>query len=209
MNKKFKRKIGSLDSIFAFTEGFFAAEALDREHLFAVNFAVEELFTNMVKYNRDHGQEILLDVNRGGDELTVRLTDFDVEPFDVTKAPPADVESPLQDRKVGGLVADDRRQQGAVVQGDAGAAADHMGHGHDGVGIDEEPAACGEIGFSLCFGRGVINLWSDVVILAPGEFGRAGIRCGAVLGRRRAGLRPLIRFAAAGFRPRVHASCSR
>jgi len=103
MNKKFERKIASLDSIFAFTEGFFASEVIDSEHLFAVNFAVEELFTNMVKYNRDHGQEILLDVSRSGDELTVRLTDFNVDPFDVTKAPPVDVASPLEDRKIGGL----------------------------------------------------------------------------------------------------------
>ena len=103
MNKKFKRSYASLDGIFAFTEDFFATNALDRENLFAVNFAVEELFTNMVKYNADNGQEILLDLQRGDDELTVRLVDFDVEPFDVTRAPAADVDSPLPERKIGGL----------------------------------------------------------------------------------------------------------
>ena len=103
MNKKFKRSFASLDTIFAFTEAFFDAEALDRDDLFAVNFAVEELFTNMVKYNADNGQDILLDLRRTDDVLTVRLTDFGVEPFDVTQAPPADVDSPLEERQVGGL----------------------------------------------------------------------------------------------------------
>jgi len=79
------------------------AEALDRDDLFAVNFAVEELFTNMVKYNADNGQDILLDLRRTDDVLTVRLTDFGVEPFDVTQAPDADVTLPIEQRVPGGL----------------------------------------------------------------------------------------------------------
>jgi len=33
----------------------------------------------------------------------VTLTDYDVEPFDVTQAPDADIELPLEQRKPGGL----------------------------------------------------------------------------------------------------------
>lgn len=103
MDKKFTRSIDSLANIFEFTEGFFEAEALDGAHLFAVNFAVEELFTNMVKYSTESTADILLSMERDDGEIIVRLTDFDVEPFDVTKAPPADVDSPLEDREPGGL----------------------------------------------------------------------------------------------------------
>jgi anti-sigma regulatory factor (Ser/Thr protein kinase) len=35
--------------------------------------------------------------------LTVRLTDFDVEPFDVTRAPAVDIDKPLAERQIGGL----------------------------------------------------------------------------------------------------------
>ncbi len=100
---KFKRKIASLDRIFAFTERFFDSQSVDPEDRFAVNFAVEELFTNMVKYNADHGQDILIDLACTDGQLTVRLTDYDVEPFDVTKAPPADVDSSIESRQPGGL----------------------------------------------------------------------------------------------------------
>jgi serine/threonine-protein kinase RsbW len=37
------------------------------------------------------------------DVLTVRLTDFDVDPFDVTRAPQVDIDKPLQERQIGGL----------------------------------------------------------------------------------------------------------
>jgi serine/threonine-protein kinase RsbW len=35
--------------------------------------------------------------------LTVRLMDFDVDPFDVTRAPTVNVDKPLHERQIGGL----------------------------------------------------------------------------------------------------------
>lgn len=103
MNKKFKRTFQSLEPIFELTERFFSRESIDRAHLFAVSFAVEELFTNMVKYNADGQGDILLSIEKSDDTLVVSLTDYDAEPFDVTKAPDADIDRALEDRQIGGL----------------------------------------------------------------------------------------------------------
>ena len=103
MNKKFKRTFDSLRNIFEFTENFFSTEGIDGKHRFAVNFAVEELFTNMVKYNPGNPNEILLSIDHVDGELVVSLTDFDVDRFDVTEDRKVDVDSPLEERKIGGL----------------------------------------------------------------------------------------------------------
>ena len=103
MHKKFTRTFESLRDIFEFTEDFFAGEGIDRSHQFAVNFAVEELFTNMVKYNPGNPNDILLEIAHVDGELVASLTDFDVDRFDVTEDRGVDVESPLEERKIGGL----------------------------------------------------------------------------------------------------------
>jgi serine/threonine-protein kinase RsbW len=68
-----------------------------------VCFIVEELFTNMVKYNPEATRDIALSMGQSNATLTVRLTDFDVAPFDVTRAPQVDVTKPLEERAIGGL----------------------------------------------------------------------------------------------------------
>jgi len=47
----FKRTFDSIPSIFALTEDAFAREGIDTRLLHAVDLALEELFTNMVKYS--------------------------------------------------------------------------------------------------------------------------------------------------------------
>ncbi len=103
MNKKFKRTFKSLEPIFELTERFFSRESIDRLHLFPVSFAVEELFTNMVKYNGDGRGDILLTMEKTNGALVVSLTDFDAEPFDVTEVPDADTGQALEERTPGGL----------------------------------------------------------------------------------------------------------
>ena len=103
MDKKFKRTFESLKDIFEFTECFFSEEGIDRSHLFAVNFAIEELFTNMVKYNAGNPNDILLCIDKSDGELVASLTDYDVDQFDVTEERNVDVDSPLEERNIGGL----------------------------------------------------------------------------------------------------------
>ncbi len=103
MHKKFARSYDSLAEIFAFTEAFFEAEEVADAIRYAVHFAVEELFTNMVKYNPGNDNEILLDVDHKDEAIRVTLTDYDVDAFDVTKKRKVDTESTVEKRPVGGL----------------------------------------------------------------------------------------------------------
>lgn len=103
MNQAFPRSFESLKDIFDFTDRFFSRETIDPRHHFAVNFAVEELFTNMVKYNPGNPNPVRLELEQADGELVASLTDFDVEPFDVTAERDVDTDSPLEDRKIGGL----------------------------------------------------------------------------------------------------------
>lgn len=103
MHKKFARSYDSLAEIFAFTEAYFEAEDVADAVRYPVHFAVEELFTNMVKYNPGNDNEILLDVDLDNDAVRVTLTDYDVDAFDVTKKRTVDTRSPVEKRSVGGL----------------------------------------------------------------------------------------------------------
>jgi len=103
MQKKFTRSYDSLEEIFEFTERFFETETINESVRFAVHFVMEELFTNMVKYNPGNSNDILLAVDKIDSSLKISITDYDVDPFDVTEERDVDIESPLTDRKVGGL----------------------------------------------------------------------------------------------------------
>lgn len=103
VRRYFKRSYDSLDPMFRYIEDFFAGRSIDPALKEPVCFIVEELFTNMVKYNPEATRDIALSLGQGGATLTVRLTDFDVAPFDVTRAPPVDITRPLEERQIGGL----------------------------------------------------------------------------------------------------------
>lgn len=103
MEKSFKRSFDSLADIFAFTESFFDAESVGATHRHDVNFAVEELFTNMVKYNAGGKADILLGIEEEDGRLLISLVDPDAKPFDVTRSPPVDIHRPIEERQPGGL----------------------------------------------------------------------------------------------------------
>ena len=104
MQKKFRREIQSLEKVFDFIDQYFAENPIQEPVLFSVKFVIEEVFTNMVKYNiSDSNSDIAIFLNKTGNQLTIRLTDFGVNQFDITKAKEVDTTLPLEDRKVGGL----------------------------------------------------------------------------------------------------------
>ena len=99
----FRRSFDSLEEIFAFTADFFAAHGIHPGLLPTVDLTLEELFTNMVKYSPAGNAHIRIEMatTEGGVEVT--LTDYDVERFDVTKAPDANIDLPIEERRPGGL----------------------------------------------------------------------------------------------------------
>jgi anti-sigma regulatory factor (Ser/Thr protein kinase) len=101
--RRFARRVDVLPTLFAFTAAFFATHDVDAALLTSVDFAIEELFTNMVKYGRPGGSEVELALVRITGGVDVSLTDYDVEHFDPTQAPDADVTLPVEQRTPGGL----------------------------------------------------------------------------------------------------------
>jgi len=103
MEKSFRRRFDSLGDIFHFTEDFFSREGIDASHRFAIDFAVEEIFTNCVKFHPDAVQEITIGLTREDDRVKVVVTDVGVEAFDITRVAEVDTDLPLEERSVGGL----------------------------------------------------------------------------------------------------------
>jgi len=103
VERYFPRDIASLQTIAEFTNGFLERNGVSQVHSFPIHFVIEELFTNMVKYNRRNGREISVKLEIVEDQLVLRIVDFDVEPFDMTEAPPVNTHLPLEKRKIGGL----------------------------------------------------------------------------------------------------------
>ena len=101
--RSFRRSFDSLEEIFAFTAEFFGGHGLDRDLLPTVDLVLEELFTNMVKYSAGGAPSIRLEMAPAPPGVEVTLTDYDVDRFDVTLAPDADINLPLEDRKPGKL----------------------------------------------------------------------------------------------------------
>ncbi len=103
MQKKLNRSYDSLEEMYETTERFFLRENVEPSIRFPVHFVMEELFTNMVKYQPDNSNEILLAVKTTGDGVSVSLTDYDVDAFDVTIDRDIDTAAPLAERTPGGL----------------------------------------------------------------------------------------------------------
>jgi phosphoserine phosphatase RsbU/P len=97
--RAFARHLETLETVFAFT----AQTVSDAELRRTVDFVLEELFTNIVKYGRPSDTPVRIDIARIAGGVEVTLTDPDADAFDPTRAPPADTNAPLEARKPGGL----------------------------------------------------------------------------------------------------------
>jgi len=102
-SRSFSRNFDALPDIFEFTSSEFARQGIDDRLLPTIDLAVEELFTNMVKYSKGTDARVLIGLSGIDGGVEVTLTDYDVEPFDVTKAPDVDVGLPIEQRRPGGL----------------------------------------------------------------------------------------------------------
>ena len=103
MRRNFKRQISSLSQIFSFVSEILTMYEVDEANSFSINLAIEELFTNIVKYNRNSDSDITIEIEKEGRNLKVNLIDYGGDEFDVTKTKEVDVTRRLEERKVGGL----------------------------------------------------------------------------------------------------------
>ena len=103
MPRTFPRTINALDDIFDCLGSFIAEHGIDEEVAFAVKLAVEELVINLVKHNTGGRDFFEIDMQADTSQMVLKLLDFDVEPFDITKVKPPKLDQPLTDRDIGGL----------------------------------------------------------------------------------------------------------
>ena len=87
MQKTFPRSIDALGDIYAFTEHVMGEAGVGDAVRFPVHLAMEELFTNMVKYCPGNANDIRLEIDTREGVVAVTLIDFDVDEFDVTAKP--------------------------------------------------------------------------------------------------------------------------
>ncbi len=103
MEKACKRELGFLEEIFSFINDFVLENHLSETTSYALKLAIEEIYVNMVRYNPGNTNDIMIQLQADQDKVIVSLTDFDVEPFDITKFTPKGVDRPIDQRQPGGL----------------------------------------------------------------------------------------------------------
>ena len=103
MKQKFKRSFEELRNIVTMTEALFREEGLQADLRNVVDLATEELFVNMVTYNTESDEDILIQMRPHEHGIEVSLTDYDVDRFDPTAAGKVDINAPLGERTPGGL----------------------------------------------------------------------------------------------------------
>lgn len=103
MTRTFNRTLDALDDLFKYLEDFIESQELDPASAYAINLAVEELFTNMVKYSPEGADHISVSLEVDGREVKVVLEDKGVKAFDVTQSSTEAIEKRLSERAPGGL----------------------------------------------------------------------------------------------------------
>jgi anti-sigma regulatory factor (Ser/Thr protein kinase) len=103
MQRKFKRDFNELKNIVTMTGSVFNELGMNPGLRNVVDLATEELFVNMVTYNTESSEDILIEMLPHALGLEVRLTDYDVERFDPASAASVDINAPLDEHTPGGL----------------------------------------------------------------------------------------------------------
>jgi phosphoserine phosphatase len=97
------REVTALDAAVRLVREFWQRHALPDAERFAVDFAIEELFTNMVKYGGGGATPIRLRLTREPGAVAVLLVDPDSERFDPTADRKVDMRAPVEARTPGKL----------------------------------------------------------------------------------------------------------
>jgi len=102
IEKSFTKDFLSLKAIFEFVGTFSVSNKLDDAQTFSIEFAIEEIFTNMVKYNPGPN-DVSISLKREGKKVEVGFVDLEAKPFDITKRDEVDPNLPIEQRRPGGL----------------------------------------------------------------------------------------------------------
>ena len=104
MTRNVARDAGALPEVMLLSNAFFEKTPAGPGVRFAVELALEEIFTNVVRHNARGRGPIAIALERRDGEVIVTITDPDAPRFDpVADGPEADVDLPLDQRLPGGL----------------------------------------------------------------------------------------------------------
>lgn len=103
MRRDFSKSQSSIDDLFAFVDAFVRTEGIDEANAFQLTMVTEELYTNLVKYNKGGRGLVTIQLERIGEWIELELTDYDVAPFDITTAELPNLDVPIEQRRAGGM----------------------------------------------------------------------------------------------------------
>lgn len=103
MERDFPKDISSLESIFDHVSQFAEQHGIGPELTREMHFAVEEVVTNMIRYNTESRNDITIGLCVENGAFRVWVADRDVHSFDPTQRPPVDTTQPPHERMPGGL----------------------------------------------------------------------------------------------------------
>lgn len=103
MQIEVRKEIASLSELFRQAGEFFDEKEVGDDARGVLEMALEELFTNLVKYNPDSESLVMMCLEIDADRVTLSFTDYDTDRFDITEFPEVDANQPLSDRTPGGL----------------------------------------------------------------------------------------------------------
>ena len=89
--------------VFDYTRDFYAAQSIAADDALPIDFAIEELFTNLVKYQPAECGDIDVGLERTGPVVTVRISGRESPRYDPTTTPAVNIEASLEQRQPGGL----------------------------------------------------------------------------------------------------------
>jgi len=101
--RAFKRSLDSLEALFDFLNAFLAGHGIAGRTALELQLALEEVFANSVEHNRTSTGDVAVALKRTPEAITIRIRDFDVDPFDVSRPPQVDTHAALEERHAGGL----------------------------------------------------------------------------------------------------------
>jgi anti-sigma regulatory factor (Ser/Thr protein kinase) len=85
VERRFPRDINALPALFDFVAEFGASIGMGEDRRYDLDLILEELFTNMIKYNRETAEPVRIELRRRESAVVATLRDVGVHPFDPTR----------------------------------------------------------------------------------------------------------------------------
>jgi anti-sigma regulatory factor (Ser/Thr protein kinase) len=103
IERHFAKSTDSLEAIFEYVAQFAESHRVAADTTAQMQFGVEEVFTNMVRYNPESQNDVSIRMSMENGSFSISIADHNVHSFDPNSRPPVDITKPLHERTPGGL----------------------------------------------------------------------------------------------------------